>query len=236
MAAVPALKDRFIWFNEESAENDTESQTTVLVTGFGPFGVHKENPSWLAVQELKRLGLGDDINLVVEHLPVEYEMVKLKVPSLWKRHKPNLVVHCGVSGVAQVLTLEQEAHNFGYKSTDIQGKIPPDNCCVRGGPDTLKSGIHMGKVCEAINSADCGVAAAVSHDPGRYLCDFTYFSSLNIKRTNVAFIHVPPQDQPYSVAQLAKGLKMAIFAMIEQLTSRNHEENSVIIPDISVRC
>ena len=59
-----------------------------LFIGFGPFGCHQVNASWVAVQELKKIGLGDDADLVVEQIPVEYETVKNVVPQLWKKHNP----------------------------------------------------------------------------------------------------------------------------------------------------
>ena len=53
-------------------------QDRVLVTGFGPFGVHKVNASWVAVQELEALGLEDPfVTLVVEEITVDYEYVKV---------------------------------------------------------------------------------------------------------------------------------------------------------------
>ena len=51
----------------------------------------------------------------------------------------------------------------------------------------------------------------------RYLCDFSYFSSLNISHHNSAFIHVPPLDMPYTAAHMAEGLRVAINEMIHQV-------------------
>jgi hypothetical protein len=63
----------------------------------------------------------------------------------------------------------------------------------------------------------------------RYLCDFSYFSSLHISHHKAAFIHVPPLDMPYSASQLADGLRVAINDMIEQVTDK---ENCVCDGDI----
>lgn len=79
-----------------------------------------------------------------------------------------MVVHCGVSGVAKELTLEQLAHNSGYQSKDVKGSVPLNNCCNHNGPDVINSGIEMKKVCDAVNSSSCCVKAVVSKDPGRY--------------------------------------------------------------------
>ncbi|KAK3604440.1 hypothetical protein CHS0354_013840 [Potamilus streckersoni] len=196
------------------------SKKTVLVTGFGPFGVYKVNTSWEAVKELYKQGLGVDWELVIEEIPVEYCTVKSKVPKLWEKHNPHLVVHVGVSGMASELTLEQKAFNYGYEKSDVKGCLPDANCCVHGADECITAGIKMNIVCADINNSDSKVKAVVSHDAGRYLCDFSYFTSLHINKHRTAFIHVPPLDQPYTVQELAEGLKVAITAMLKQIEEK----------------
>ncbi|XP_072213404.1 pyroglutamyl-peptidase 1 isoform X1 [Excalfactoria chinensis] len=60
----------------------------VVVTGFGPFGEHAVNASWIAVQELEKLGLRDGVDLHVYEVPVEYQTVQRLIPALWKKHSP----------------------------------------------------------------------------------------------------------------------------------------------------
>lgn len=74
----------------------------------------------------------------------------------------------------------------------------------------------MTGVCEAVNGSDCGVHVVVSNDPGRYLCDFIYYTSLNVNEMRTAFIHVPPLDRPYSARQMADGIRLAIREMLKQ--------------------
>ncbi|KAK7484584.1 hypothetical protein BaRGS_00024216 [Batillaria attramentaria] len=196
----------------------TAQKPHVIVTGFGPFGNHKINASSEAVKHLKKEGLQNDkVQLVTLELPVEYEAVKKKIPHLWREYNPVLVVHVGVSGIATEITLEQQAHNDGYDKPDVQGKCPDTHCCVEEKDQCclLVSGINMNQVCKRVNDAGT-VKACVSDDAGRYLCDFAYFTSLNMDHCKSAFIHVPPLDAPYSAAQLASGLRVAINAMLEQ--------------------
>ena len=61
-----------------------------VIAGFMPFGNHVVNASWAAVQELEKLGLGDENNLVIAEIPVEYSAVKKIVPDLWKIHRPKV--------------------------------------------------------------------------------------------------------------------------------------------------
>ncbi|XP_055880433.1 pyroglutamyl-peptidase 1-like isoform X1 [Biomphalaria glabrata] len=189
----------------------------VVVTGFGPFKGHTVNSSWVSVQELYKIGLGlDHIELIIFEIPVIYDYVKQIIPELWTKYNPVLMVHVGVSGVATEITLEQRAHNDGYTRDDVQGLFPltqkcVDDCCE----NIIVSSIDMNLVCEAVNNNNLRVTSVVSQDPGRYLCDFTYFQSLHINKNCTAFIHVPPLDK-YPAVELAKGLQAAIQAMLKQ--------------------
>ncbi|XP_074649718.1 pyroglutamyl-peptidase 1-like [Tubulanus polymorphus] len=202
------------------------NKNKVVLTGFGPFKDHPVNASWVAASTLATIGFPsrDDIDLVTCEIPVEYTTVKETVPTLWNEHKPDLMVHVGVSGIANAITLEQQAHNDNYCKKDFIGQCPADYKCVSTVPtDCLMSGIDMDLVCIEINNdTNTPVNAVTSLDPGRYLCDFIYFTSLNIDRSRTAFIHVPPLNDPYSAHELALGLQKAILAMLSQLRDNDH--------------
>lgn len=73
---------------------DNNVQTTVLVTGFGPFGNYKVNPSWEAVKLLPKLfddsEKSSGIKLIIEEIAVAYESVSSKVKELWQKHRPSV--------------------------------------------------------------------------------------------------------------------------------------------------
>ncbi|KAK3098217.1 hypothetical protein FSP39_017294, partial [Pinctada imbricata] len=98
------------------------------ILGFGPFGEHKVNASWVAVQRLAEFGVKDDVELVTREIPVDYDMVKEIICSLWEEEKPDLVVLVGVSGIAKVITIEQQAHNDGYCRKDVKGLSNDPTC------------------------------------------------------------------------------------------------------------
>ncbi|KAJ8274018.1 hypothetical protein COCON_G00086430 [Conger conger] len=190
---------------------------TVVVTGFGPFGEHAVNASWVAVQELELLGLGPDVQLHVQEVPVEYQAVNSLLPSLWEQYQPQLVVHVGVSGAATTVTLEMCGHNHGYKRLDNCRFCPDTQCCVEGGADCIDSVIDMETVCRRVNASGLDVAVTVSKDAGRYLCDYTYYLSLHLSGGCSAFVHVPPLEEPYSGEQLGHALRAVLLEMLEQL-------------------
>ncbi|KAJ8270107.1 hypothetical protein GJAV_G00110430 [Gymnothorax javanicus] len=190
---------------------------TVVVTGFGPFGEHTVNSSWVAVKELQQLGLGSGVELHVQEIPVEYQTVSSLLPSLWEQYSPQLLVHVGVSGAATTITLETCGHNDGYERPDNCSFCPDTQCCVEGGADCIHSVIDMEAVCEHVNASGVGVSVTVSEDAGRYLCDYTYYLSLHLSGGCSAFVHVPPLEQPYSAEQLGHALRAILLEMLEQL-------------------
>ncbi|XP_046760668.1 pyroglutamyl-peptidase 1 isoform X3 [Gallus gallus] len=169
----------------------------VVVTGFGPFGEHAVNASWIAVQELEKLGLRDGVDLHVYEVPVEYQTVQRLIPALWKKHSPQLVVHVGVSG---------------------------SQCCVEGGPECIDSIIDMDLVCRRVSALGLDVTVTISKDAGRYLCDFTYYTSLYQSCGRSAFVHVPPLGKPYSAEQLGRALQAIIEEMLDVL---EHSEDKI---------
>lgn len=52
---------------------------------------------------------------------------------------------------------------------------------------------------------------------GRYLCDYTYYTSLHLGEGRAAFIHVPPLGRPYSSRDLGRALQAAVLEMIRLL-------------------
>uniref|UniRef100_A0A8V1A3K3 Pyroglutamyl-peptidase I n=1 Tax=Gallus gallus TaxID=9031 RepID=A0A8V1A3K3_CHICK len=193
-------------------------------TGFGPFGEHAVNASWIAVQELEKLGLRDGVDLHVYEVPVEYQTVQRLIPALWKKHSPQLVVHVGVSGMATTVTLEKCGHNVGYKGLDNCRFCPGSQCCVEGGPECIDSIIDMDLVCRRVSALGLDVTVTISKDAGRYLCDFTYYTSLYQSCGRSAFVHVPPLGKPYSAEQLGRALQAIIEEMLDVL---EHSEDKI---------
>ncbi|XP_034559829.1 pyroglutamyl-peptidase 1-like [Notolabrus celidotus] len=197
----------------------------VIVTGFEPFGEHAVNSSWVAVQEMEKLGLGEAVDLHVCEVPVEYQAVQTLLPSLWKEHQPQLVVHVGVSGLATTVTLEQCGHNKGYKRRDNCSFCPASQCCMEDGPECIHSVLDMETVCKRANDSGSGVSFSVSKDAGRYLCDYTYYTSLHLGQGCSAFIHVPPLEKPYSSKELGRALQAVVQEMLK-LLDEDHKQDT----------
>ena len=191
----------------------------VLVTGFGPFHHHVVNASWVAVQEMKKLGVkhnSKEVRLEIREIPVAYEVVSSMIPKLYEEVKPKLCLHVGVSPY-KVVKLEKHGKNSRYGMADIYGKAPSNLTCVSGGPDLIKTFFNVEKVCQSVAQKQTDVAFDVSSDAGRYLCDFLYYTSLHQKQAPAFFVHVPELNKPYSAQQLAIAIKNIVEALLDEL-------------------
>ncbi|KAG8228895.1 hypothetical protein J437_LFUL007632 [Ladona fulva] len=204
--------------NNVGIEDAVAKNSTVIVTGFGPFKHHKINASWEAVKLLPSLNLDEKlgIKLIVEEIPVSYDAVSEKIPKLWEMHNPLLVVHVGVSSHAKVVIFERSAYRSGYWKEDVEGKTPENGCCPRGTDECITSALSIHEVCSEVNKCDQRILSCISSDAGRYLCEFIYYTSLSIDRRRTIFIHVPELERPYSAMELAEGISKAVESMISQ--------------------
>ena len=204
---------------QQGEEDSKEQENPILVTGFGPFHHHAVNASWVAVQEMEKLGIehkSRKIPLRTKEVPVAYDVVSSMVPSLHKEIKPRLCVHVGVSPY-KVIKIEKYGRNVGYKVADIFGKAPQTKLCVPGGPECISTQFNIEGVCETLSKKQSDVTFEISHDAGRYLCDYIYYTSLHHGKSPVVFVHVPELNKPYSAEQLAAALKGIIEALLDEL-------------------
>lgn len=61
----------------------------VLITGFGPFHGHKINASWEAVKLVPTESL-NQADVIVQEIPVIYNVVDSIVPELWNKYNPTV--------------------------------------------------------------------------------------------------------------------------------------------------
>ncbi|KAM4893485.1 pyroglutamyl-peptidase 1-like protein [Sylvia borin] len=191
------------------------NSNTVVVTGFGPFRQYLVNSSWEAVKELSKRGLGENIDLRILQLPVVYQKAKEQVCKIWTTLQPLLTVHVGLASSATALIiLEQCGKNKGYQERDACGLHPEGACCVLDGPEKIESAINMKALWKNISVE--GIDIILSRDAGRYICDYTYYTSLYYGNGRAAFIHVPPLSESVTAEFLGKALQTIILAMLEQ--------------------
>lgn len=202
--------------------------TTVLLTGFGPFGEVRENPSAALVARLDGEEIaGATVRAVV--LDVATERIGDQLASAIAAHRPAMVLGTGVAAGRCALAFERVAVNIrDFPIADVDGARPCDVSVVEGAPDGLLATLPLRAMLTACRDAE--VPAYLSLTAGAYVCNqLFYLAALTGRRDGFAagFLHlplapgfVPPGTEPppptMELATMERGLRVALFAAIAQ--------------------
>ncbi len=169
---------------------------TVLVTGFGPFSDHADNPSALAVDALARQWPAPDgVTLVTETLPVSFARATERVAALVAEHRPAVVLGVGLAAGRDRISLERVALNLlDARIPDVDGAQPVDVPVRPGGPLALLTTLPVKAALAALRAS--GLPAELSLSAGTYVCNAVMYSALAAVPDGVpaGFVHVPATD------------------------------------------
>ena len=164
--------------------------TTVLLTGFEPFGTATSNPSGEIVKQIS----GD--NIVTAILPVAYVGSAGRLLALITEHNPDVVICLGQAEGRTQITPEKIAINLDdARLADNEGVLRNDVKILENGPDAYFTTLPVNKMVEAIKAK--GVPAAVSLSAGAFLCNHVFYvaqSKLAGTKVRSGFVHVPLMD------------------------------------------
>jgi len=164
--------------------------TTILLTGFEPFGTASSNPSGEIVKQIS----GD--NIVTAILPVAYAQSADRLLSLIEQHKTDVVICLGQAEGRTAITPERVAINLDDALlADNEGVSRNDVKILEDGPDAYFTTLPINKIVEAIKTK--GVPAAVSLSAGAFLCNHVFYVAQNKfagSDVRSGFVHVPLMD------------------------------------------
>ncbi|KAI0140835.1 putative pyroglutamyl peptidase type I [Pestalotiopsis sp. NC0098] len=178
---------------------------------------------------------------------VSYDTVRELVPRLWdgdeeERRRAgeedgnnergyDLALHIGMAGPPVRYSIERRGHRDGYRHRDVDGKYldddkrrerEGDDWVWHGVPSELLTDLDIEGIYEKWvgRCPDNGPELRISEDPGHYLCDFIYFTSLahlykQHRPRNVLFLHVPASGAPESVRTGTELATQLLRAMVE---------------------
>lgn len=181
-------------------------------------------------------------------IPVAYATVRECLPQILDDfaaahggRRPDLVIHIGIASPRLYYSVEALAHRDDYHITDIDGFSGYEDGEKRwkemGLPPILKPGPavegqssfpsgggsyppdeHFLETWKSLAPADLDLR--ISQDPGHYLCDFIYYSSLSSamqagQDRNVLFFHVPGAAED---ADIERGRQIAL-ALIKAMVT-----------------
>lgn len=194
--------------------------TTILLTGFEPFGGDASNPSGDAVRLVEDAWDRPE-TLVVAVLPVTFTGAAAQLRELIAVHGPDVVIAAGLAGGRPMIGIERIAVNLvDARIPDNDGQQPIDQPSIAGAPAAAFATLPVKAIAAAIGAA--GIPAEVSHSAGTFVCNHVFFAALDAVPTGVAagFIHVPwaaeadadlAAERPeLSLADIARALRLAI--------------------------
>ncbi len=167
--------------------------TTVLITGFDPFGGGDRNPSGeLALELAERHGLGADAR--AEVLPVVFRQASGAMRRLITETRPDVVLAMGLAGGATTLRVERIGVNFFRGGPDNAGDRYDGEEIAPGGPPAYFSMFPIDRL--LAESRDCGVPARDSLSAGSYCCNEVLYAALHTCaeqsiEASVGFVHLP---------------------------------------------
>ena len=192
--------------------------TTILLTGFEPFGGESVNPSWEIARALDGWACeGRTVRAV--QLPCAFGDALGRLDEALAAHRPELVVCLGQAGGRTEISLERAALNVDdARIPDNLGRQPIDAAVVPGGPVAYFSTLPIKALARDLR--DAGVAAAVSNTAGTFVCNHVFYALMHRLATVPAlaharggFVHVP--YTPEQVATRAGVPSMPLATQVE---------------------
>ena len=166
----------------------------ILITGFGPFLNHTDNPSQRVCEGLSKLAL-TDVELVGVLLPVAYHEAAQVLEVELKRHTPVAVLCLGLAAERAQIEIEKVALNF----RDAIG-VDNNQVCARNEtidptlPASYFTTLPYEKMIATMKTH--GVAAKLSLSAGSYVCNEVFFRLMALtekQQIPAGFIHLPAQ-------------------------------------------
>jgi pyroglutamyl-peptidase len=155
----------------------------ILVTGFGPFLGHSINPAGELAQAL------NDSDLISRVFTVSYASILKEVPLAIKETKPDAILSFGLAASRKNLSLEKYGYNeMNCTHPDVSGQTILGEAILPNAPKQLATPFPVESIQEEL--AKEGIVAELSNDPGRYICNETYFLDLSSGIPSL-FVHLP---------------------------------------------
>ena len=177
------------------------------ITAFGPFQGVPDNPSSHLVRALPahyaqhgRRGVKLLAPVIVETSAVGSLQALQSLPA-YSTHSPqvtHVLVHFGVHGAAKRFHVEQIAHNeANFRCNDERQWSPSNQTVVPNAPKTMPSPLSTPVIARTLGAH---FPVELSTDPGRFVCNWLYYSSLHLAKTRneqgsrilPLFVHIPP--------------------------------------------
>ena len=173
-----------------------KKKTSFVITGFGKFPGVEKNPTETLVELIQRKIQRDDVHYDVFEVSVKGANERLAALQAKYSTRNTIWLHLGVNMGIDKFNLELRSHNCAdFRCPDVSGVRLRNQRIVENKADFIDTSFSLDDICGRLLSL--GHKVSVSHDAGRYLCNYVFFKSLyhcaeKHTHKNVLFLHVPP--------------------------------------------
>jgi len=188
--------------------------STILVTGFDPFGGEAVNPAEELLRTLEGQAVGAH-RIETLRLPVTFSGVTELLERELQARRPDIVLGVGQAGGRVRLSVERVALNLiDARIADNDGMQPVDVAVIPGAPAAYFSSLPVKEMFKA--AIDAGVPAELSLSAGTYVCNAVFFALEHLAATRwpglrAGFLHVP--YLPGQAAKFAGAASMDLATM-----------------------
>lgn len=166
----------------------------LLLTGFGPFGKHKTNPSQDLVLRLHGSSVAN-YNIVGRVLPVSYNKAGVQLIDFIEVEKPDAIICLGLAANRTKVTPELIAVNYIHSALpDNDGVTKLHKKIIEQGENAYFTTLPIDLILEKLSRKN--IPNEISASAGTYVCNLTkyflmhYLASQQIK-IPAGFIHIP---------------------------------------------
>ena len=115
----------------------------VLITGFEAYWDYPENSSWMVAERVANHGV-EDVDIVVEQMPVSFSRVASALRGAVEKHNPDLIIMLGQSGGSDRVKLERVALNLmDARRADNDGYTPDEEPIQPDTPTALLTNLPI---------------------------------------------------------------------------------------------
>jgi len=181
-------------------KNQKTIDSKILVTGYGAFLDHTDNPSLRVARAMHEMSEVCDCR----ELPVEFSKLDSALNEI-NLHQYEWIFLIGLAGARDLVTPEKVALNWCYSPgrPDNEGKTFEKGVeLVKNSAAALFSTMAVEELTQDLNNK--GILSQISFSAGTYVCNATYYKVLQrLEETSskVVFIHIPKDVNINKLAQ-----------------------------------
>ena len=175
--------------NLAGATAGSDGRTTLLMTGFGPFPSVPVNATMTLVPRLAAAArqLFPAVRIVTEILPTEWVAAPARVDELLVAHRPDIILHFGVSSRARGFEIEARGRNVCVMAADASGAHPAASTVRGNGQQLIASRVPVAEIVRRLRLRH--VPAYQSWNAGTYLCNATLYHVLSHSCASATKLH-----------------------------------------------